>query len=221
MTMKLKHFLVCASMAFFCVLSALTSCGSRNSDEKNTAEEDSVPMCSCPHAVICIQPYGNYTKQEASRLLPVLEENFGKWMYGGWQFKVLEPKPLPEEAYVKERDRYRAGAILQELSKNPKKVDGMDAVYIGIAHKDICTDIHNTKNYGIMGLSYCPGNVCVVSDHRIKAKSMVWKLMLHEFCHAFYGAKHCPNDDPKCFMKDAKGKGNVEVQNWLCDSCKR
>ncbi len=81
--------------------------------------------------------------------------------------------------------------------------------------------IHNTKNYGIMGLSYCPGNVCVVSDHRIKTKSMVWKLMLHEFCHAFYGAKHCPNDDPKCFMKDAKGKGNVEVQNWLCDSCKR
>jgi hypothetical protein len=39
--------------------------------------------------------------------------------------------------------------------------------------------------------------------------------------HAFYGAKHCPKDDPKCFMVDAKGKGNFAIQDRLYDSCRR
>ena len=41
------------------------------------------------------------------------------------------------------------------------------------------------------------------------------------FIHTFYGAKHCPNDDPTCFMKDAKGHGNFEIQDKLCDACKQ
>jgi len=45
-------------------------------------------------------------------------------------------------------------------------------------------------------------------------------FILHEFMHTYYGSKHCPNDDPTCFMKDAKGKGDFKVQDKLCNSCK-
>ena len=39
--------------------------------------------------------------------------------------------------------------------------------------------------------------------------------------HTFYGARHCPNDDPKCIMKDAKGHGNFAIQKYLCKDCVR
>lgn len=204
--MKTKIFLICCLLAF-------VSCGKKNGG-------DEMPMCSCPHCLICIQPLGSFTKAEAEALVPTLEENFGKWLYGGWEFKVLDQKPLSKEAYVKERNGYKAVNILDMLKKNPQKEDHRPIVYIGLAHEDICTDIRDKKNYGIIGLSYSPGYVSVVSDYRVKPRSIVWKSMLHEFMHAFYGAKHCPNDDPKCFMKDAKGKGNLRVQDRLCDSCR-
>lgn len=92
---------------------------------------------------------------------------------------------------------------------------------IGLTHKDICADAHNVKDYGIVGMSFSPGNVCIVSDKRLSNKSDYWKPIIHEFIHAFYGAKHCPNDDPRCLMKDAKGKGTFRIQNYLCDSCKQ
>lgn len=208
------------------VLVGSIGCACHNNNQTETAaqeeqETDSL-MCSCPHALICIQPYDNFTKQEANKILPSLEKNFGEWLYGGWTFRILDPKPLPPESHVKVYggDRYRASTILQSLQKNPQKENGIDVVYIGLTHKDICADVHHVENYGIIGLSFSPGNVCVVSDKRLKSKSIVWKPMLHEFMHAFFGAKHCPNDDPHCFMKDAKGKGNFEIQNKLCDSCR-
>lgn len=199
-----------------CVLLALLSCKER----QPVAEED-VPGCSCPHCVICIQPYNGFTVQEAKKLVPKLEKEFGEWLFGGWEFKVMESKNLPKEAFVADRNRYKAWLILDSLKKNPKKDGGIDVVYIGLTHEDICADIHGVKDYGIIGYSYSPSTVCVVSDKRLKDKSQVWKPMLHEFMHAFYGAKHCPKDDPTCFMKDAKGHGTFNVQNKLCDSCKR
>ena len=95
----------------------------------------------------------------------------------------------------------------------------MSVVYIGITHEDICARVHGVQDYGIVGYSYSPGTVCVVSDKRLKDKSLVWKPVLHEFMHAFYGAKHCPNDDPTCYMKDAKGHGNFKIQDKLCGKC--
>ena len=210
----IKFFKTSIKFLFICALVLLASC------KKKPAAEEEMPTCSCPHCVIYIQPYENFTKEEVNAILPDLQKNFDKWLYGGWEFKVLDPKPLPAESYVKNRDRYKAKVILDSLNKFPLTGIDKNIIFMGLTHKDICANVHGMDNYGIIGYSYSPGQVSVVSDKRIKTKSMVWKPMLHEFIHAFYGAKHCPKDDKKCFMVDFKGKGNIEMQEWLCDACK-
>ena len=165
--------------------------------------------------VIYIQPYEGFSEKEVNRIIPELNEQFHHWLRGKWEFKVLKPIPLPKVS--KYNNKYEALEILDfQLSKVKN-----DVIIIGLTHEDICKDNHGFKHYGIIGLSYRPGNVCIVSDKRLKDKSQIWKTILHEFMHAYYGAVHCPNDDPTCFMVDAKGKGNLGVQNKLCNACKK
>ena len=163
----------------------------------------------CPHATILIQPYGNFTKKEIEKVIPKLKEELDRWAYGAWTFEILDSKPFPTN---------RAIDILREQKKYKLK---NDEVLMGLTHEDIKADVHNVKNYGIVGLAFLRGYVCVVSDKRLKDKSQIWKPMIHEFMHAFFASPHCPNDDPTCYMKDAKGKGNFGIQDKMCDSCKR
>ena len=174
-------------------------------------------LCSTPQCVIVLQPYEDFSRKEVEKLLPKLQKTFDKWLYGHWKFKIANPIRLPQNSYVKERNRYRVTPILNYESKQLTEYE----VIIGLTHKDICTDIHGKKDYGIVGISRPLKQVSLVSDKRLKHKSMMWKPILHEFIHTFYGAKHCPNDDPTCFMKDAKGHGNFEIQDKLCDACKQ
>ena len=167
-----------------------------------------------PH-VIYIQPYEGFTEKEVDKIIPDLNKQFNQWLGGEWEFKVLNP--IPFSNISKYGHKYEAKEIL-DFQLNEIKKDG---TIIGLTHEDICTDIHDAKHYGIIGLSYRSACTCIVSDKRLKNKSNFWKAILHEFMHAYYGAVHCPNDDPTCFMKDAKGKGNLGVQNKLCDTCKK
>ncbi len=77
------------------ILCIAISC-SNKSQQQNEEELE----CSCPHATICLQPYEDFSKEEAEKLVPVLQENFDKWIYGGWEFKVLNPKKLPKGSEV-------------------------------------------------------------------------------------------------------------------------
>lgn len=45
-----------------------------------------------------------------------------------------------------------------------------EIVTIGLTHRDISTSIHGQYNYGIMGLSFRPGDACVVSTFRLKRR---------------------------------------------------
>ena len=208
-----------------CIGVLLMGCTNNKASSSET-EEDYLP-CSCPECLIYLQPYGDFSKEQISEFIPKLQENFDKYLYGCWVFKILDPLPLPKEAYVKERMRYKATYLLDKQLQQMKNLSNVTEggplqlkAVIGLTHKDICTNIHNVENYGIVGLSYTGGRyVGVVSDKRLKDKSLIWKPVMHEFIHAFYNAKHCPNDDPTCFMKDAKGHANFAVQNHLCDSC--
>lgn len=212
-------------LLILCIGVLLMGCTNNKPSSSETEEDD--PPCSCPECLIYLQPYGDFTKEQAKKLIPKLQENFDKYLYGCWKFKVLDLLPMPEEAYVKDRARYKAVCLLDKQLQQIKKLSNKDGettmhlkAVIGLTHKDICTNIHNVENYGIVGLSYTGGRyVGVVSDKRLKDKSLMWKPVMHEFIHAFYNAKHCPNDDPTCFMKDAKGHANFAVQNHLCDSC--
>lgn len=201
----------------FCILFfgiLLFSCGN-GTTKGDYIEADT--LCSTPQCVIVLQPYEDFSKKEVEKLLPKLQKAFGEWLYGYWEFKIANPISLPKNSYVKERNRYRVTPILNYESK---QLTGYEVI-IGLTHKDICTDIHGQKDYGIVGISRPLKQVSLVSDKRLKEKSLMWKPILHEFIHTFYGAKHCPNDDPTCFMKDAKGHGNFEIQDKLCDACKQ
>jgi len=184
-------------------------------DGDDEIEIPSDTICGCPQCTIYLLPYDNFTKKEAEKLLHKLQKEFDKWLYGHWEFMVLEPVTFPQGSYIKSRNRYKVTPVLNyQLSL----IEGNEVI-IGLTHKDICTNIHGVEDYGIVGMSRPLKQVCLVSDERLKNKSLIWKPILHEFIHTFYGAKHCPKDDPSCFMKDAKGHGNFEVQDKLCESC--
>ena len=213
--MKIKAiFLLLISLILICCGNSPTSV---NTNGKDVIEELSDTICSCPQCVVYLLPYDNFSKKEAEKLIPKLKSEFDKWLYGHWEFRLLEPVALPKESWVKEKNKYRVTPILNYQARLRK----VDEVIIGLTHKDICTNIHGVQDYGIVGISRLLKGVCVVSDKRLKDKSWYWKPILHEFIHTFYGAKHCPNDDPTCFMKDAKGHGNFEIQNKLCKACSR
>ena len=194
------------------------SCGQNNGTSKDNPETNEVDtICSGPQCVIKLLPYDDFSKQEVESLLPILQQSFDKWLSGSWTFEIMAPAHLPTNSYVKERNRYFVTPVLNYQSTLLEHKE----IIIGLTHKDICTNIHGGKNYGIVGISRPLKQVCLVSDKRLKDKSLYWKPILHEFMHTFYGAKHCSNDDPTCFMKDAKGHGNFNIQDKLCGSCKR
>ena len=56
--------------------------------------------CGCCHCTIYLQPFDDFTKQEVNTILPSIKENIEGWFQGEWEFKVLNPKPLPQEAYM-------------------------------------------------------------------------------------------------------------------------
>lgn len=196
----------------FLIFTSILGC--KQSQPDNDVDEID---CCCPGCTIYIQPYENFTIEEVNKIIPELKKQFDHWLYGEWIFKILDPVSLPKNSNLTNYNKYEAIKILNFQNRKIKN----NEVIIGLTHKDICKDIHNIKHYGIVGLSYSPGNVCIVSDKRLKDKSQIWKPILHEFIHAYYGEKHCPNNDPTCFMVDAKGKGNFAIQNKLCNSCNK
>lgn len=195
----------------------LCSCNGKTTLPGNSDSCDVDTTCLCPHATIVLQPYDNFTRKEAEKLVPVLQKHFDRWLYGNWNFIVNNPAPLPKTSFIASKNRYDVTPILNY----ERSIIKGDEIIVGLTHRDICTDSHGHKNYGIVGMSRLGNQVCLISDKRLSNKSDYWKVILHEFIHTFYSGKHCPNDDPTCFMKDAKGHGNFHKQNRLCDSCRR
>lgn len=109
-------------------------------------------LCNTPQCVIYLLPYENFTSEEANKLKPVLQEKFGSFLYGHWEFKLLPSKKLPTSTYIKDINKYRATAI---LDYEKSLIKGCEMI-IGLTHKDICMDIHGKNNYGIIGCSFKP-----------------------------------------------------------------
>ena len=165
---------------------------------------------------ICLLPFEDVSKQEIEELKRVLENKFATLLPGQRTFVVLSNDTIPKEAYVKNRNRYKSSII---LNYEKKYIKGNEVI-IGITHKDICANVHNKKDYGIIGLSLLKRQVCIVSDKRLSDKSIFWKPIIHEYIHTYYGAQHCNKDDSSCLMQDCKGKGNFNIKDSLCNSCK-
>lgn len=133
---------------------------------------------------------------------------------------VQTGSPLPDFAWYRPRNRYLADSLLvflQQFRKEP------GTYVVGVTTKDISIG-PGMSNWGIMGLGYCPGQVCVLSEYRIKQKAKglqqqqerMLQLALHEMGHNF-SLPHCP--DTNCLMVAAKGKMTLDGNKYYCSKC--
>lgn len=177
--------------------------------------------------VVAIQPYGNFSKQRADSLSRIISQFYKV------KTVLLSHQPIDERSFISVKTpRYRADSLI----KFQERVRGKYDYIIGLTHKDISTTKKDKKgtikkpvfkyqDWGIMGLAYCPGNSCIVSDFRLKSikeKSLerMKKIVIHELGHNF-GLPHCP--DKKCVMTDAvESIRTIDNANLaLCENCRK
>jgi archaemetzincin len=160
------------------------------------------------HTILGIIPYQGVSDQN----LEVISKSIAK--YYGIKVKILSRQILPKDAFINIKSpRYRADSIIAIQNRNlPVDVDYV----LGITGRDISITKYDNKgavkkpswrynDFGIMGLAYCPGKSCVVSDFRLKSNKNLRlerykKVVIHELGHNF-GLPHCINKN--CVMTDA------------------
>lgn len=124
---------------------------------------------------------------------------------------------IPSQYFNKERNRYLASGLLDELAKHRNN----DAV-IGVTDYIIFKPNKKSDTFGIMGMSYTNTFKSIVStktplNGKEQSKDNICKLALHELGHGF-GLKHCPNET--CYMVDAEGTMKIVNAIGFCESCK-
>jgi archaemetzincin len=156
---------------------------------------------------IYIQPFGNFSDSSLHVIVKELHKVFKN-------IEVKKSIDLPNHSYYKPRNRYRADILIKYLNDITKS----NSYIIGFTNKDISTTKNNVKDWGVMGLGYCPGKSCIVSSYRIHGNlDKLLKLSLHELGHNA-GLPHCPNKT--CYMKDAEGKDNLNNEKSFCNKCR-
>lgn len=172
--------------------------------------------CTCPPTIF-LQPYDNYTQKEAKQLSKVLEKKFLE-LYGiEFEFEVLPNKKFSADLMNDSKSRYRADKIIDSLKKEAND----HRIMIGLTHKDVSVPYKGKPDWGVLGLSIHGTYACVVSDYRLKNKKRdYWKVVTHEFTHTACNYSHCPEDNPTCIMKDAKGKADFANKVGFCKTCK-
>lgn len=120
---------------------------------------------------------------------------------------------LPSSAYYKPRNRYRADSLIRWLSNQSTP----NTTRLGITNVDISTTKDGKADWGVLGLGYMPGKAAVASSYRLKDKSLLWKVAIHELGHTA-GLPHCP--DHNCFMRDAEGGDPTGSETGFCEKCK-
>lgn len=165
--------------------------------------------------VIHLQPYGDFTQQEAQMLGKELAMRIDEMFNVDVNCEVHPSLPLSEVLMNENRTRYRADKLIRSMAPNADKHN----IYIGLTHRDISCSIRGKKDWGVQGLSLIPGKACVVSTFRVKNKRDLPLVACHEFIHTYFNYHHCPKNDPRCLMQDAKGHPDYKNKKGLCRYC--
>ena len=78
-------------LLIYCIGVLLMGC----TNNKSTSSSNGVDSLICsPECLIYLQPYGDFSKEQVSEFIPKLQKNFNKYLYGYWEFIILDPLPL-------------------------------------------------------------------------------------------------------------------------------
>lgn len=169
---------------------------------------------------VAIQPFGKFPNDILKEVQAGIDSMYNI------ESIVLTPIDLPQNAYYTPRNRYRADSLIRHLKRiKPTKYDKI----LGLTTSDISTTKGKYKDFGIMGLGFCPGKSSVSSIYRVQRGAInrqhfinrFRKVTIHELGHNF-GLKHCTYDT-KCLMQSAKGKVSTidNADEILCEKCRK
>ncbi|MCB9032445.1 MAG: matrixin family metalloprotease [Chitinophagales bacterium] len=183
--------------------------------------------CNKNASIVEILPYENFNTKEVDTIKAIFQNLFPEK-----QIIVKEKQALPKSAFINIKSpRYRADEIIKILSKETVA----NTKTVALTNSDISTTKYENgkvkqpaykyKDWGIMGLAYCPGKACVVSSFRIKHPNYtvyidrLKKVSVHELGHTL-GLRHCANK--KCVMTDAVEKvSTIDNANLaFCEQCR-
>ena len=168
--------------------------------------------------VLYIQPLGDELPQVDVELVRRALVTFT-----GLTVKLLPKVALPDRAFYKPRQRYRAEKLLDLLEQKLPK-DGYRI--LGLTGVDISTTKDKVYDWGIVGLATIDGTACVISSFRCKmtardarhTRERLAKAAVHEIGHTL-GLDHCPVRT--CLMEDARGLVRTfDREKDLCPKCR-
>ena len=161
-----------------------------------------------------ILPLGNVKKPIIDDVVKGLTDFYHK------EIVVEKSIPLDNKLLAASKTRFSADSILKRFksSKNILVITEVDIVH---------PKEKVTKEFGIFGLGFRPGTVCVVSSFRLKKNASpklfterLKKVSIHEVGHNL-GLHHCTKD-PECMMSAANGtiKQVDHEKMMFCDYCR-
>lgn len=117
------------------------------------------------NAKIYLQPFADFPPSHTLYLVSKLKSVCPN-------ITLLNPAPLPDQAWYQPRNRYRADKLIYWLKDRVN--DG--EVVIGLTSKDISTIKNEIKDFGVMGLGFNPGKACIVSTFRLNKQHLRQQL---------------------------------------------
>jgi archaemetzincin len=121
---------------------------------------------------------------------------------------------IPNRFFYHKRKRYRSESIIKWL----RTMANNNETIIGVTKNDISTTKGKYADYGVLGLGFLTGKACVISEYRLKDKSTLPIIAIHETGHT-YGLQHCKVSG--CYMMDAEGKDHTRRLKYFCTRCRK
>lgn len=146
--------------------------------------------------------------------LEALERVVPKLRYISQDIKILKSAQVPQSAYVRGRDQYRAeDFLLFDVNVPHDKL----LIVTGV-------DLFSGNLNFVFGIAELNGKKTVISTYRLKAHDelfdeRVLKEAVHELGHTF-GLRHCSN--PKCVMHFSNSLRDTDLKDWrFCPKCSK